>query len=130
MAVTITLEQAQEYLNEQGINLPDSFVTALITITSKADDCLDAHYTDDEQLIIRLTLLGILGSVQQTKYISSQTAPSGASQSFRLSSLLDSYRGLKSLLSILDPYGCTSGLVPAEPGASAGLWVSTGGKCC
>jgi len=130
MAVTITLEQAQEYLRGQGINLPDAFVSALITITSKADACIESHYTDDEQLIIKLTLIGMLGAVQQIKYISSQSAPSGASQSFRISSTVDAYRGLKSLIGLLDPYGCTSSLIPAEPGASAGLWVSTGGKCC
>jgi len=93
--------------------------------------CLDgAGYPASTQLLIYMYALGLFAVSSMDKYVSSQTAPSGASQSFRYKSLSDAYRSINAMLKTLDTSGCTSGVIPAEPGASAGLWVSTGGKCC
>ena len=126
-----TLEQVQEYLRGIGINLPDFVVQAMLDQVSSIQMCLDgAGYSPATQLMIYLYLISLMSMVAYDRYISSQTAPSGASQSFRYNSFQDKYRGMKSALQALDTSGCTDSLVPAEPGASAGLWVSTGGKCC
>lgn len=126
-----TLEQVQEFLRGIGINLPDFLVQAMLDEASSIQMCLDgAGYSPATQLMIYLYLISIMAIVTSDRYISSQSAPSGASQSFRYNSFIDKYRGMKSALAALDTSGCTTSLVPAEPGASAGLWVSTGGKCC
>ena len=127
-----TLAQLKEYLIYMGIPVPPDFILqAWIDTVESIQPCLDgAGYSDAVQLQIYLYVLGMFGFVNGDKFISSQTAPSGASQSFRYKSFTDGYRSFRSLLSALDTSGCTDSVVPAEPGASAGLWVSTGGKCC
>lgn len=126
-----TLEQVQEFLRGIGINLPDFLVQAMLDEASSIQMCLDgAGYSPATQLMIYLYLISLMAIVTGDRYISSQTAPSGASQSFRYNNFQDKYRGMRAALDALDTSGCTDSLVPAEPGASAGLWVSTGGKCC
>lgn len=127
-----TLDQLKEYLIYMGIPVPPDFILqAWLDTVESIQPCLDgAGYSDAVQLQIYLYVLGMFGFVNGDKFISSQTAPSGASQSFRYKSFTDGYRSFRSLLSALDTSGCTDSVIPAEPGASAGLWVSTGGKCC
>ncbi|MGL5283916.1 MAG: DUF7370 family protein, partial [Plesiomonas shigelloides] len=65
-------------------------------------------------------------------YISSQTAPSGASRSFRYQSFADRWKGSLSLLTGLDKFGCTNGVLPPDPTVSAyaGIWIGKGGCMC
>lgn len=126
-----TLDQLKQYLTSIGVPLPPDFVLqAWLDTVETIQPCLDgAGYSDSAQLMIYLYLLSLYAISNGDKYISSQSAPSGASQSFRYNSMIDRYRSTRSLLQALDTSGCTDSLVPAEPGASAGLWVSTGGCC-
>ncbi len=128
----ITIEQLVEYLTSIGVPIPPTFILqAWLDTVAVIQPCLDgAGYPASTQLLIYLYALGMTGFVSGDKYISSQSAPSGASQSFRYKSFTDGYRSLRSLLNALDTSGCTDSVIPPEPGASAGLWVSTGGKCC
>ena len=127
-----TIEQITEYLISIGVPVPPTFVLeAWMDIISVIQPCLDgAGYPASVQMMIYLYLLSLYGIVSGDKYISSQTAPSGASQSFRYNNLQDKYRGMLNALNLLDTSGCTDSVVPAMPGPTAGLWVSTGGKCC
>lgn len=79
----VTLEQAKEYLESQGITIPDFVLQALVDQANSIQECLDAHYPASTALLIQLYLLALMGLGQGDKYISSQTAPSGASRSFR-----------------------------------------------
>lgn len=126
-----TLPQLKEYLISLGVPLPPDFVLeAWLETVSVIQPCLDgAGYPASAKLMIYLYLLSLYGISNGDKYISSQTAPSGASQSFRYNNMIDRYRSTRALLQSLDTSGCTDSLVPAEPGASAGLWVSKGGCC-
>jgi hypothetical protein len=128
----ITIEQLTEYLISLGIPVPPTWLMqAWLDTVAVIQPCLDgAGYPASTQMLIYLYALGLFGFVNGDKFISSQSAPSGASQSFRYKSFTDGYRSLKSMLNALDTSGCTDSVIPAEPGASAGLWVSTGGKCC
>ena len=122
-----TLLQVQEYLASIGIILPDFIVQAMLDDAAAIEPCLvGAGYSASTKLRIYLYLIALGGIVSGDRYISSQTAPSGASQSFRYGSLTDKYRATLSALRALDTSGCTDSVVPAEPGAKAGLWVSTG----
>ena len=62
------------------------------------------------------------------RYLSSQSAPSGASRSFRFAAARDAWRGQLGMLRLLDTSGCADALIPAEPGAKrAGIGVFIGG---
>lgn len=127
-----TIEQIKQYYIASGIPVPPDFIIqAFIDTVATIQPCLDgAGYPASTQLLIYLYALGLFGFTSGDRYISSQSAPSGASQSFRYKSFTDGYRSLKAMLNALDTSGCTASMIPPEPGASAGLWVSTGGKCC
>ncbi|AZV93586.1 hypothetical protein CBF45_07530 [Bordetella sp. J329] len=125
----ITVEQAKEYLDTVGVNLPDFLLAALVEQINTIQPCLDEHYTPGVALLIQMYLLGLLGLAQGDRYISSQTAPSGASQSFRYMSMADRWAGLYGLLRNLDKHGCATGLVPPDPTKKAygGMFIAKGG---
>ena len=127
-----TIDQIKQYYIASGIPVPPDFIIqAWLDTVAVIQPCLDgAGYPASTQMLIYLYALGMTAFVSGDKYISSQSAPSGASQSFRYKSFTDGYRSLKAMLNALDTSGCTASVIPPEPGASAGLWVSTGGKCC
>jgi len=125
----VTAEQAQQYLRSQGIELPDFILAALVEQANSIQDCLDASYTPATALLIQMYLLALMGLGQGTQYLASQTAPSGASRSFRHLSFADRWKGALALLRGLDKHGCADGLIPPDPTvtAHAGLWVAKGG---
>lgn len=128
----VTKEKAKEYLESQGITLPDFVLDALVEQVNSIQDCLDANYPASTALLIQLYLLGLMGVGQGDKYISSQTAPSGASRSFRYQSFSDRWKGALNLLRGLDKQGCATGLIPPDPTnkAFAGVWIGKGGCMC
>ena len=125
----LTTAQAKEYLDSVGVSLPDFMLSALVDQANSIEACLTAHYTPGIATLIQCYLIGLMGLAQGDRYISSQTAPSGASRSFRYQSFADRWAGLLSLLRGLDKHGCATGLIPPDPTkkAYAGMWVSTGG---
>ncbi|MET6337828.1 DUF7370 family protein [Serratia marcescens] len=128
----VTKEKAKEYLESQGITLPDFVLDALVEQVNSIQDCLDANYPASTALLIQLYLLGLMGLGQGDKYISSQTAPSGASRSFRYQSFSDRWKGALNLLRGLDKKGCATGLIPPDQTnkAFAGVWIGKGGCFC
>lgn len=130
--MAITTDQAKEYLASVGVSLPDFIVAALVDQANSINACLDEHYTTGVALLIQLYLLGLMGLSQGDRYVSSQTAPAGASQSFRYQSFADRWRGLTGLLRGLDTFGCAAALIPQNPTtvAHAGIWIGKGGSMC
>lgn len=128
----VTTAQAKEYLEGQGIFLPDFILEALVEQVGTIQECLDAHYSPATALLIQLYLLALMGLGQGDKYISSHTAPSGASESFRYQSFSDRWKGALTLLRNLDKYGCALDLTPADPNQAtfAGIWLGKGGCMC
>ncbi|HGL4050480.1 TPA: hypothetical protein ACKE3K_004299 [Enterobacter hormaechei] len=128
----VTLEQAKEYLESQGITIPDFVLQALVDQANSIQECLDAHYPASTALLIQLYLLALMGLGQGDKYISSQTAPSGASRSFRYQSFPDRWKGALALLRVTDKHGCANDLIPPDPTntAFAGIWIARGGCMC
>lgn len=125
----LTEEQAKQYLATVGITVPDFMLAALLEEVNSVQECLDANYTPAKALLIQTYLLGLLALAQGDKYISSQTAPSGASRSFRYQSFDVRWRASLALLRGADKSGCTDALVPPNPTqtAFAGLWLAKGG---
>ena len=126
----ITLEQANEYLLSVGITLPAFMLALLVGQVNAITPCLEgAGYDDSTAQLIKLYAIGLIGVTQGDRYISSQSAPSGASQSFRYGSLTERYSAGLSLLRRLDTAGCAASLIPADPtGGGAFFGVSTGGR--
>lgn len=128
----ITKEQATQYLATVGVTLPEFLLDALLLQINSINECLEEHYSAPVALLIQSYLLGLLGLAQGDKYISSQSAPNGASRSFRYMSLGDRWTSLSGLLRGLDPHGCATGMIPANPTQKAfgGLWIGKGGCFC
>lgn len=128
----VNKEKAKEYLESQGITLPDFVLDALVEQVNSIQECLDANYPASTALLIQLYLIGLMGLGQGDKYISSQTAPSGASRSFRYQSFSDRWKGALNLLRGLDKKGCATVLTPPDPTnkAFAGVWIGKGGCMC
>ncbi|WP_058913024.1 DUF7370 family protein [Entomohabitans teleogrylli] len=128
----VIFEQASEYLDGQGVNLPEFLLNALIEQVNSIQECLDANYPESTALLIQMYLLGLLALAQGDKYISSQHAPNGASQSFRYQSFADRWSGSLNLLRSLDREGCATNLIPPDPTVTAfgGLWIGRGGCMC
>ena len=126
----ITIEQAQQYMKSQGIdNVPDFILDAWVEQLAAVQECLSANYPPGTALLIQAYLLALFALGQADKYISSQTAPSGASRSFRYGSFADRWKAQLALLRGLDKHGCATELIPPDPNAKAyaGLWVAKGG---
>lgn len=128
----VTQEQAKEYLESQGITLPDFILNALVEQANSIQECLDANYPEATAILIQMYLLGLMGLGQGDKYISSQSAPSGASRSFRYGSFADRWKGSLGLLRGLDKFGCAASLIPPDPTqkAFAGIWIGKGSCMC
>ncbi len=129
----VTKEQAQQYLESQGITLPDFIIDALLEQVGSIQVCLDANYPPATAFLIQMYLLGLMGLGQGDKYISSRSSPSGASRSFRYGSFADRWKGSLGLLRSLDKHGCATGLIPQNPTANAafaGIWIGKGGCMC
>lgn len=131
-SLMVTLEQAREYLQSQGITIPDFMLQALVDDVNSIQECLDAHYPASKALAIQMYLLALMGLGQGDKYISSQTAPNGASRSFRYQSFADRWKGALALLRGADKHGCANDLIPPDPTntAFAGIWIGKGGCMC
>lgn len=128
----ITTAQAKEYLASVGISLPDFILDALVEQANSIQECLDAHYTPAAALLIQMYLLGLMGLGQGDKYISSESAPSGASRSYRYGSFSDRWKSSLGLLRGIDKFGCATGLIPPDPTqqAFAGIWIGKGSCMC
>lgn len=125
----LTEEKARQYLEEQGIVLPNFVVVALVEQVRTIEGCLDEYYSKPTAVLIQLYLLGLLGLGQGDKYISSQAAPSGASQSFHYRGFSERWRSALALLRGLDTHGCAASMIPNDPTqiAHGGIWIGKSG---
>lgn len=125
-----SLSELKEFLTAIGVPLPPDFVLeALLEVDPGVQECLEAHGLSPAKiLLVNLYVLGLQAIPGSTKFISSQSAPSGASQSFRYTSEADAFKNVRALLRNIDKWGCTDGLIPSI-GNQAALFVSKGCGC-
>ena len=125
-----SLTELKEFLTAMGVPLPPDFVLeALLEVDPGVQECLSAHGLSAAKiLLVNLYVLGLQAIPGSTKFISSQSAPSGASQSFRYTSEADAFKNVRALLRNIDKWGCTDGLIPSI-GNQAALFVSKGCGC-
>lgn len=125
----ITKERAREYLETQGIDLPDSLLDDLLVIVGAVSECLADNYPVEVANLISLYLLTLLSFAQYTRFISSERAPSGASRSFRFEDGSTKWAGIRAMLDMLDSKGCATELIPESPfeEVRAALFIGRGG---
>lgn len=123
----LTLAQARAYLASVGIQLPDMVLELLVQQANSLDPCMiGAGYPVAAQSLIKLYLIRLLGTVSGDRLVTSESAPSGASRSYRYGTLSDGYNSALRLLQSLDKSNCAGELIPPSPSAgTAGLWIST-----
>ncbi len=126
----VTTEQAREYLESQGVEIPDVILSLLVEQANSVNECLDANYPASTATLIQLYLIGLLGLSQVARYVSSQSGPNGASQSYSYVDFSKRWKAAYSLLYSLDKQHCTAELIPADPDntAHAGLWIGKSGR--
>lgn len=114
-----TLEQLKQYLATLGYEAPDFILEAWLEAVGGMADCLAAHYPPATARLIALYTLGLYAVASGDRYVGSQSAPSGASRSFRFLPMAERWAGQLSLLRLLDRYGCADSYIPADPTAGA-----------
>lgn len=110
----ITVEQIKEHIATQGLTASDLVIGAIAERVNSINDCLDGAYSENNILLIQLCLATILLISQGGQQISSQSSPSGASRSFKLTDLSEVQRSQIILLKSLDTKGCSEHLIPEE----------------
>ena len=126
----LTIQQAQQYLSSIGLAPPEPIIMAWLDLFTELQDCLDgAGYSGATQSLILSYLIGLFGLSGGNMYISSQSAPSGASRSFRFAELRNAWKGHIGMLRMLDPKGCTNSLIPAAPDKKSAAFIVVTGGC-
>ncbi len=126
----MTTTEAAAYLDQLGLSLPTPILAALVAKVESIDACMtEKGYSTTDQDLIRYYLIGLLSISSGGRRVQSQSAPSGASQSYSYGTLSEQMRQLKAALRLLDTEGCTAALIPAEPGPQAALYVVQGRRC-
>lgn len=129
-----TIDELRTYLASIGVTPPDFMLQAWLDAIADMHACLAEHYPASMAKLIALYALGLYGIATGDRYISSQTAPSGASQSFRYKALDERWKSQVALLNQFDKYGCAGPFLPADPTAT-GIAAMVGrpprrGGCC
>lgn len=120
---------ATEYLESLGLNPPHAVVLGWLDLVEPLESCFtSAGYSESTQELIVTYLIGLYGLAGGNQYLASQSAPSGASRSFRHLAIGDAWKATLGMLRMLDKAGCTADLIPPAPNKKgAALFVARGG---
>lgn len=130
----LTIDELKQYLSFIGIALPDFLLQIYLEKANGLDPCLiGAGYSDADSKLIKLYYLTLVSISASDRQVSSESAPSGASRSYRFGDPKVRWASALNALAGLDKSGCAPIPEPPWPVARAGLWVATGGcdtDCC
>ncbi len=126
-----TTEELIAALSGRGVTMSVIEATGVLCLLDSITDCLEVNYPGDEcrQSAILLYAALLLSTSTSGRYVTSQSAPSGASQSFAYGT--KPWSTLYNQMRLLDPAGCTGDLV-ADPNETAKPFVKvvTGSPRC
>ena len=109
----LVLSDVTEYFSQLGLSLPDALMSCLISSVNDKQACLEsAGLTTCQIKIAQLNALAILGLSQGARQVSSQSAPSGASQSYAYPTAQEQMRSLIASLRTLGAYACFENILP------------------
>ena len=125
----MTQAEIKQVLASRGLNIPDFEVDAIYCLVMSIQGCLDANYEQEcVRNAISMWSAILVASSVAGRYVRSQGAPSGASQSFEYGS--KPWVALYNQMKSLDTAGCTAGIVEPPTGAGGGFFaVVTGAGC-
>jgi len=125
-----TTEELIAALSGRGVTMSAIEATGILCLLDSITECLELNYPGDEcrQSAILLYAALLLSTSTSGRYVTSQSAPSGASQSFAYGT--KPWSTLYNQMRLLDPAGCTGDLV-ADPNESAKPFfkVVSGSRC-
>ena len=114
----------------RGMTITEADATGILCLLTAITECLETNYPGDtcRQDAILLWASILIAANTTGRYVTSQHAPSGASQSFAYGS--KPWMALYNQMKLLDAANCTGDLVE-EPDGSAKPWfrVVTGSRC-
>lgn len=116
--MAITAEQLNKFLASQGVNLDPLMTDAIVELANNPDlqACFAANgYTPAAQTVLGLYLAYLIALGSFSRFITSQSAPNGASRSFNQASLSDMWKGALSAIGPFDPAGCLTDFLPQDP---------------
>lgn len=126
-----TTEELIAALSGRGVTMSVIEATGVLCLLDSITECLELNYPGDEcrQSAILLYAALLVSTSTSGRYVTSQSAPSGASQSFAYGT--KPWSALYNQMRLLDPAGCTGDLV-ADPNESAKPFfkVVTGSRRC
>ena len=109
------LDEAKKVAAQAGIEVIESVLLAWISKIDSISECLEVNYPEDDAVLIRYYLLSLYLLSFGGRTVASESAPSGASRSYRYGDLKNSWQSYIKLLRGLDSKGCVSDLIPANP---------------
>lgn len=114
----------------RGMTITETDATGILCLLAAITECLETSYPGDtcRKDAIMLWASILIAANTAGRYVTSQHAPSGASQSFAYGS--KPWMALYNQMKLLDTAGCTGDLVE-DPEGSAKPWfrVVTGSRC-
>lgn len=126
-----TPEELVAAMAARGVTITTGDATGILCLVAGIQECLEINYPDDEcrQDAIMLWAAILIGANTAGRYVTSQHAPSGASQSFAYGS--KPWYGLYNQMKLLDTAGCTGDIVE-DPTDSSKPWfaVVSGSRNC
>ena len=120
-----TNEQVSQILATFGLSVPDFVIDAALDKVASVSACITGNYAGYDQLLIECYAAALIAGATGGKQTTSQHAPSGASQGYKVSD-----RGMNDLrkaLLALDTSGCTASIIPPDTGAIVGVFESVEG---
>lgn len=119
----ITSTQAQEYLKQMlGVGVPAFILDAAIDTIAPAEQAMiDAGYSLAQRTMVQTYAVVIIAAAGDPRRVTSQTAPSGASQSFKYAE--SSLTWLRRALAALDPAGTVTALIGPDPASNTMFMV-------
>lgn len=112
-----TIEQVKQVLATFGLSAPDFIIQAALDKVASVNACLVASYEAYDRVLIECYAAALIAGATGARQVSGHSAPSGASQSFKVSD--SGMNDLRSALLALDKSGCTAAIIPPETGKSA-----------
>ena len=126
----MNLDQAKQYLDTLGVEIPDFMISAIIERIDSKKECLSKNYSENTVLLIYCYLIALIAGAQSGKYISNQSISGALSRSFTYKDSRDLFNSQLSLLKDLDTEGCVSELIPESPfSRKKGFMMSVRGGC-
>lgn len=130
--MAITAEPLNQFLAAQGVTLDPLMVDAIVELANNADlhACFEANgYTAAAQTVLCLYLAYLIALGSFSRFITSQSAPNGASRSFNQASLSDMWKGALSAIGPFDPAGCLADFLPQDPTVTKRFGSRVGVAC-